>query len=615
MVCISNNKPPKSKCKTTPNKKEIPATHVEENHLKDVLKRVDSLRHHGQLGFCDVILRLDGHEFSAHKIILASCSDYFYAMFNGNMKESKEKIIEINSVSLDVMKLVLNFIYTGSIQLSNDNVEDVLQAANLMLIKSLKDVCCRFLETLLTVNNCLGMQKFSESYACENLFSITTNFIHENFGYVMDCDEFLQMQAAQLEPILASDELRVLNEEHVYEALIRWIKYDIKIRKLYFLNLLSLIRLPLVSPDYLVDRVETEPLINEFPKCKELLLEAHHYMLLPNRKIGSLNSRTRPRKYENGNEILVACGGNGEPSSNSTVFTYHMVKNYWNELPRMVPERGYHGLATINGEMFVVGGITTTRTEGRESTIEMLDTVKKYDMEQAIWVSVASLHARRSKMSVIECAGNIYAIGGFDGAQTLNSVECYCPITDRWKFVSPMITHRRCTCAVSCGNFIFVVGGHDGAQILNTIETYDVERDVWSNTEIAPMTDRRSFPCAVNINDEIYVMGGYDGHDTLRSCEFFSISGNEWVSIEPMSVARSNAGAIFMNRKIYVVGGWDGVSLNSVEYYDLVTHEWVRISSLPRPATGIRCGILINPTLNEQKPRQKSNKANSCLIS
>ena len=51
-----------------------------------------------------------------------------------------------------------------------------------------------------------------------------------------------------------------------------------------------------------------------------------------------------------------------------------MVKNCWNELPRMVPERGYHGLATINGEMFVVGGITTTRVEGRENTTEMLET-------------------------------------------------------------------------------------------------------------------------------------------------------------------------------------------------------------------------------------------------
>ena len=292
--------------------------HIEENHLRDVLRRVDTLRQQGQLGFCDVVLRLSGQEFHAHKLILASCSDYFYAMFNGNMKESKERVVDINGVDVDVMKLVLNFIYTGSIPLSNDNVEDILQAANLMLIKSLKEVCCRFLETLLTVNNCLGMQKFAESYSCEALFETTTKFICDNFGYITDSDEFLQLYPAQLCPILSSDELRVLNEEKVYEALIRWTKHSLLERKKFFPELVQHIRLPMLPPDYLVDQVESETLFIEFPKCKELLVEAHHYLLLPNRRNINQSARTRPRKYENNNEILIACGGNGESSLNTT---------------------------------------------------------------------------------------------------------------------------------------------------------------------------------------------------------------------------------------------------------------------------------------------------------
>ena len=310
------------------NKKETQTTHVEESHMKDVLKKVDSLRQHGHLGFCDVTLRLGGQDFYAHKVILASCSDYFYAMFNGNMKESKERVIDINGVDVEIMKLVLNFIYTGSIPLSNDNVESVLQAANLMLIKLLKEVCCRFLETLLTVGNCLGMQKFAESYACEELLGKTTEFINDNFGYVTESDEFLQLHPSQLSPLLASDNLRILNEERVYEALIRWTKHDARNRKKFFSELVQHVRLPMLSPDYLIDQVESEPLFAEFPQCKELLMEAHHYLLLPNRKGWNQSERTRPRKYENNNELLVACGGNGEASLNTTgiCFTYLRFK-------------------------------------------------------------------------------------------------------------------------------------------------------------------------------------------------------------------------------------------------------------------------------------------------
>ena len=138
-------------------------------------------------------------------------------------------------------------------------------------------------------------------------------------------------------------------------------------------------------------------------------------------------------------------------------------------------------------------------------------------------------------------------------------------------------------------------------------------RDSWSLTDVAPMSERRSFPCAVTINDCIYVMGGYDGNDTLRTCEVYNPASNDWTSIEPMTVARSNAGAAYLNRKIFVVGGWDGVSLSSVEYYDLVTHEWTRVSNLPRPTTGIRCCILVSQHSNEQKPK-KSGKSGGCCI-
>jgi len=598
------------------NKKDALVTHVEEGHLRDVLKKVDSLRQHGHFGFCDVVLRCGNQEFEAHKLILASCSDYFYAMFNGNMKEAKEKVITINAVDVEIMKLVLNFIYTGSIALSQENVEHVIQAANMMLIKSLKDVCCRFLESLVNVNNSLGMQKFAKEFACDVLFERTTEFISENFAYVTESEEFLGLSGEQLLPILSSDDLRVLNEEYVYEALIRWTKHDLQNRKDSFPELIQHIRLPMLTADYLFDQVESETLFCEFPKCRELLMEAHHYLLLPNRRGWTQSTRTRPRKYENNNELLVACGGNGETSLHSTVFTYNVMKSTWNELPRLMPERGYHGLATIAGEMYVVGGVTTSRSEGREGTTEMMDSVKKFDLEQNSWVNLASFHTKRSKMSVIACNDSIYVIGGFDGSQTLNSVECYNPTTNRWRFVSPMITHRRCTCAVSNGHTLYVIGGHDGAQILNTIETYDISKDAWSTVEVAPMTDRRSFPCAVMVEDDIFIMGGYDGHDTLRTCEVYNIPTNSWSAIEQMYTARSNAGAAFMNRKIYVVGGWDGVSLNAVEYFDLVTREWIRITSLPRPTTGIRCGILEHPTSIEQKPRNggKSGKQGNCTI-
>ncbi len=292
--------------------------YADEEYPKDLLHRLDELRRSGHFGFCDVILRVENQDFTSHKNILAACSDYFYAMFNGNMKESRERVVKLSGVNPEIMKHVLRYIYTGEIMLQPDNVELVLQAANLMLIKSLKEACCKYLMNALNVGNCLGMQGFAEAYACTELHEAITKFIHENFGYVTHNEEFLILSAQQLNSLLGSDELSVLNEEKVYEALVRWVKYDCRSRKRYFPDLIEHIRFPMISPDYLVDQVESESLFQDYPKCRELLTEAHHFHLLPSRRGWFQTVRTRPRKYENTNELLIACGGNGEASSHST---------------------------------------------------------------------------------------------------------------------------------------------------------------------------------------------------------------------------------------------------------------------------------------------------------
>lgn len=149
----------------------------------------------------------------------------------------------------------------------------------------------------------------------------------------------------------------------------------------------------------------------------------------------------------------------------------------------------------------------------------------------------------------------------------------------------------------------------------NTQETISFfNRDTWNSTEVQPMRDRRSFPSAVVTEDEMYVLGGYDGNDTLRSVECYSFTTLEWTQVAPMGTPRSNAGACVFNSKIYLVGGWDGISLNSVECFDVGTRVWQRMPSLPRPTTGVRCCFLSFQSTNEQKPKSRGSRGHMCII-
>ena len=285
-------------------------TFYDEKYSNIMLNRINGLRQHGAM--CDVIIRVEDAQFLAHRNILSASSDYFLAMFNGNMKESNQEIITITGVTGESMKSILNFIYTGEIVLDWNNVELILQGANLMLVQSVKDACCRFLESRLNVSNCLGIQCFAETYACHELWHISSSYIHMNFVHVAESEEFMNMSAKNLRNLLPSDDISVESEEKVYEALVRWVYQDLPNRRELFPEMLELIRLPLVSPYYLVDVVEKEELMGVSPRCRELLLEAQHFHMLPDRRASLDNARTKPRNYERFHEMLIAIGGNGD---------------------------------------------------------------------------------------------------------------------------------------------------------------------------------------------------------------------------------------------------------------------------------------------------------------
>ncbi len=66
----------------------------------------------------------------------------------------------------------------------------------------------------------------------------------------------------------------------VFECVIEWIRYDLDDRKDSLAELMAHVRLPLVSKDYLVQRVDDEPLIKESVGCKDFLIEAFKYHLV-----------------------------------------------------------------------------------------------------------------------------------------------------------------------------------------------------------------------------------------------------------------------------------------------------------------------------------------------
>ena len=86
---------------------------------------------------CDVVLACkDGPKLSAHKIILSACSTYFRDLL-ADTEIHQETIIVLKDINREDMEAVLNFLYSGSVEVPKDRLADFLLAASLLKIEEL----------------------------------------------------------------------------------------------------------------------------------------------------------------------------------------------------------------------------------------------------------------------------------------------------------------------------------------------------------------------------------------------------------------------------------------------------------------------------------------------
>ncbi|XP_044590475.1 ARM REPEAT PROTEIN INTERACTING WITH ABF2-like [Cotesia glomerata] len=118
--------------------------------------------------FSDVKIRVkNNEEFPAHKVFLASSSSVFKKMLTTDMKESRDKCINLPELDSDTVTELLHFLYYGKLDKASDKsaiLLELVKAADMYLISDLKRVCDVLLSRLLTSENVLSLLEISRTY-------------------------------------------------------------------------------------------------------------------------------------------------------------------------------------------------------------------------------------------------------------------------------------------------------------------------------------------------------------------------------------------------------------------------------------------------------------------
>ncbi|XP_016312927.1 gigaxonin-like [Sinocyclocheilus anshuiensis] len=547
-------------------------------HSQKLLRVLQSFRQDDC--FQDAVLVLDGEQIPVQKNILAAASPYIRTKLNYNPPKEDGSVykIELQGISVTTMRQILEYIFSGEITLSEDTIQDVVQAADLLLLTDLKSLCCQFLESCITAENCIGIRVFSLHYCLHHVYHVATEYLQTHFRDVANTEEFLEQLPDRLCELLSMEKLNVGNEKHVLEAVVRWIAHDIEARRVHMKEVMSAVWVQGLDQSYLQEQMLGDSLMREVIRncCMESLGGAMQHG-------EALLAAFKPRGYS---ECIVTVGGEERTSRRPMAAArcmcplYDRDRQLWIELKPMNERRVGHGVVSAEGYLFAIGGMNENKT--------VLSSGEKYDPETNTWTQIPPMMQARQHFAIAVLDGMIYVLGGEnEDTEVLLTMEVFDPHCSVWRTRPKMTTVRKFGCCATMKKRLYVMGGGSYGKIYDSVESYDPKTQQW--TTVCPLKERRFGAVACGIGQELYVFGGVRNRDadnpessqmTICKSEFFHDELKRWVLLDDQNLciqATSSFvyGAVPIGASIYVVGELDtGTSFDYVREFRRSTGTW-----------------------------------------
>lgn len=514
----------------------------------ELLRRLHIQR--GENYLCDITLvAKEGKELRAHRNVLSAVSPFFLKLLKSDMKEKEQGIIRFEEISESILADVLDFIYTGSIEVKDEETaKEQIMAAEYLLLVSLKTRSGRFLEKLLTNENCISTLRFAQKYRCEELVANSTKFVHDNFASVAESDEFLNLEAEEVEKWISSEKIHVAAEEDMFRVILKWVEQKNE-RKAKFEQLFRHIRLVSLSRDYLQVDVVTNDLVRESGPCLRQVLDAIKF-------VSSASDETLMQEAKRRLETHTIAVRGGKKT-----YCYLPEKNEWKRLA--------DGVSDTRDQ-------TTQMIKFRDNLYSFprstCNGIERYDPVFNSWATV-TFSPPFAEHSLAVVNGQIHAIHRRYRSNPV--ITRYDVDLCVWQTVSSSqdFHYRDDSCVVACGNCLYVLGGGYS----DKAGRFDVVGKKWE--EIASMSTSLNRPFGVATQERIFVTNGLD-------CSVYEISTNEWQAIEGLNSQHLYGSMVYLNGILYVLGGLNNQSYErttelTVEEYDPKVNKWILKSSIP----------------------------------
>ncbi|XP_015752982.1 PREDICTED: BTB/POZ domain-containing protein 2-like isoform X2 [Acropora digitifera] len=217
----------------------------------------------------------------AHKLVLAIGSPVFFAMFYGQMADTRDSI-ELPDCDCESLLELFRFIYSDEVELTESNVMHVLYLAKKYFVPSLAEKCAEFLRKNLDASNVFTILPQAQKFEDKDLENRCWKVIEMHTEEAVTSDDFVVIDRSLVESVVKREKLNV-KEVELFKAVNRWVEKKIENqgiasdgnakRRIIGEEILKEIRFPLMSQKEFATFVVDSNILN----VQEIVYMIKHY--------------------------------------------------------------------------------------------------------------------------------------------------------------------------------------------------------------------------------------------------------------------------------------------------------------------------------------------------
>ena len=177
------------------------------------------------------LLTQDKEVILCHSIVAAANSPYIQQCLENNIKcdiplpdNNSTFCVQIADVNRNVLSRIVEYLYTGDIEITIADVTDLLLAATVLQIDCFIEKLYDIVHKSLCVENYDSFLQFSRIYGILKLEEICHTFICDNFPNFLTTNEVFKLDVELLISIIKEDGCRAESEDMILDAVVKWLQ-------------------------------------------------------------------------------------------------------------------------------------------------------------------------------------------------------------------------------------------------------------------------------------------------------------------------------------------------------------------------------------------------------